>query len=333
MKGATRQTRVMRTPPASGRGATSRHASWGERFRAWRHHHVSVALESLARLRATPVATMMTMMVMAIALSLPAGLYMLLHNAQLISGDWGGRTQISVYLRSAVSDPQAAQLREQLEAQGDIQSVRYQNREASLQEFMEFSGYPDWLAELDENPLPAVLIIEPAHLDPERVSALRNRLAALPEADQVQLDDQWVKRLYALLELGVRAVWVLALTLSVAILLVMTNTIRLAIENRRDEIVIVRMVGGTDTFIRRPFLYTGLWYGFGGGFLALILSESMRVWLDAPVRELAQLYGSSFRLEGLGFGPALVILGGSALLGLAGSLVAVNRHLQVIEPG
>src|SRR5690606_487818 len=166
----------------------------------------------------------------------------------------------------------------------------------------------------------------------ERAEKLRDDLAKLGQVDIAQLDAQWVQRLYALLELGGRVVVALAIGLALAVLLVIVNTIRLGIENRRDEIVIVKLVGGTDAYVRRPFLYTGLWYGLGGSVIALILIQILLLWLDGPVQVVADLYRSRFELEGLGFGAACLMLFGSILTGLLGAALSVRQHLRVIEP-
>ncbi|MEZ5507300.1 MAG: FtsX-like permease family protein [Gammaproteobacteria bacterium] len=183
-----------------------------------------------------------------------------------------------------------------------------------------------------ENPLPAVIVVYPAEARLERAEKLRDDLAKLGQVDIAQLDAQWVQRLYALLELGGRLVVALAIGLALAVLLVIVNTIRLGIENRRDEIIIVKLVGGTDAYVRRPFLYTGLWYGLGGSVIALLLIQILLLWLDGPVQVVADLYRSRFELEGLGFGAACLMLFGSILTGLLGAALAVRQHLRVIEP-
>jgi cell division transport system permease protein len=154
----------------------------------------------------------------------------------------------------------------------------------------------------------------------------------LPQIDQAVLDLEWVQRLYSMMALGKRLVIALAALLALGVLLVVGNTIRLAIESRRDEIVIVKLVGGTNAFVRRPFLYTGLWYGLGGGILAWLIIGFGLFWLSSPVAELAGLYRSQFELQGLGIGDSLMMWLCGGLLGLAGAWLAVSRHLGAIEP-
>jgi cell division transport system permease protein len=150
--------------------------------------------------------------------------------------------------------------------------------------------------------------------------------------EMAQLDMQWVKRLYGLMDIGRRGVWVLASLLALAVLLVVGNTIRLAIQNRRDEIIITKLIGGTDTFIRRPFLYTGFWYGVLGGIIAFILVQASLGVLAGPVNNLAGLYSSTFRLDGMDLPTVGALLSSGMVLGLLGSWLAVGRHLRAIEP-
>jgi cell division transport system permease protein len=157
-------------------------------------------------------------------------------------------------------------------------------------------------------------------------------LQQLPEVELAQMDLQWVQRLYSLLAVGQRVTLALALLLGLGVLLVTGNTIRLAIENRRDEILVIKLVGGTDAYVRRPFLYTGLWYGLGGSIVAGLLLSLVMLWLDGPVGLLAALYQSRFELHGLGFAGTLMLALAGALLGLAGAWLAVARHLGAIVP-
>ena len=319
--------------PSPQRGATTARVSWRQRFESYREHHRDVAMESLRRLLATPLPTLMTVLVIAISLALPAGLYVLLKNAQVVSEDWDGSAQISLFLRKDTTEDQGRKLANDLARRGDVKRTEYISRDQALKEFQQQSGLGNILNELGDNPLPAVIVVYPAQNDLKEARQLRNDLAGMGQVDIAQLDAQWVQRLYALLELGQRLVVALSLGLGLAVLLVIVNTIRLSIENRRDEIVIVKLVGATDAYVRRPFLYTGFWYGLGGCLVALILIQSLLLWLDGPVQVIADLYRSQFSLSGLGFGPSLIMLVGSVLIGLLGAGLAVSQHLRAIEPG
>lgn len=320
------------SPPVPRRGATTARVSWRQRFESYREHHRDVARESLRRLRSTPLPTLMTVLVIAISLALPAGLYVLLKNAQAVSEDWDGSAQISLFLRQKTSEDQGRKLAADLAKRADVKRTEYISRDQALKEFQEQSGLGDILKELGENPLPAVIVVYPVQTDVQRAQHLRNDLANMGEVDIAQLDAQWVQRLYALLELGERLVVALSIGLALAVLLVIVNTIRLSIESRRDEIVIVKLVGGTDAYVRRPFLYTGFWYGLGGCIVALILIQTLLWWLDEPVQVIADLYRSQFELTGLGFGASLLMLVGSILIGLLGARLAVSQHLRAVEP-
>lgn len=314
------------------RGATTATTTWRHRFDRYREHHSDVAFDSLRRLLAAPLGTLMTLLVIGIALSLPAGLFVLLKNAQAVSEGWEGGAQISLYLRSTVTEIEARVLVDEVAARVDVQRVDYISREQALKDFQRQSGLGDILAGLDENPLPTVLVVFPAQADFNAADKLRTDLAKKDGVETAQLDAQWVQRLYAMLDLAQRLVQALAAGLALAVLLVIVNTVRLAIESRRDEILIVKLVGGTDAFVRRPFLYTGFWYGLGGSLLALVLVTGVLAWLQGPVRTLADLYHSSFRLTGLGLEAVLLLVAAAVLIGISGAALAVRQHLREHEP-
>lgn len=302
------------------------------RFLAWRRHHLSMAQDSLQRLLQAPASSLMTWAVIAIALSLPVALYLFLNNAQLVSSNWDGTAQISLYLEAEVQDAEGQDLMRELQMREDIAETRYLSKEQTLAEFKEFSGFGEALNYLDDNPLPAVIIVRPSVSGVEAQQELVDRLNDLPQVEEAQLDLAWVKRLFHIMELGQRMVTALGLLLSLAVLLVVGNTIRLAIENRRQEIVVIKLIGATDAFVRRPFLYTGIWYGLGGGILAWLLINMALFWLDGPVRSLASAYASDFSLIGLSFKDSLLLLFSSTLLGWLGAWIAVGRHLGSVEP-
>ncbi len=304
------------------------------RFLAYLLNHAQVIVSSLGKLYRTPVSTLMTVAVIAIALAFPAGLYVLLQNLQVVSGGWNGATQISLFAHMDVSDERAAEVGQQLRLMSEVESLHVLTRDEAMHEFRALSGFGEALEALEHNPLPAVLIIHPneAHSAPAQVSILLEKLRALPEIELAQLDMQWVERLHTMMEIGERGILVIAALLALAVLLTIGNTIRLDIQGRRDEIVIVKLIGATDAFIRRPFLYTGLWYGALGGCLSWFMVEVSLGILSDPVQRLAGLYGSSFSLSNLGLATGTALLAISILLGLTGSWIAVSRHLHEIEP-
>ena len=296
--------------------------------------HAQVFFYSLGQLWRTPFGMLMTAAVIGIALALPTGLHILLKNAQVLSGGWDGVAKLSLFLKTGVSDSQAQQLRKRIRQLPEVAEVDYISRDQALAEFKRQSGFGDALAALDDNPLPAVLVITPKlqNNDAQAIQALADQLKRDQAVEFTQLDRQWLQRLYAIMDIIGRGVVILGAALAMAVILVVGNTIRLAIQNRRQEIVVVKLIGGTDAFIRRPFLYTGFWYGLFGGMIALILVE-LALWIiNGPVENLAGMYASHFSLHKLDAGTIFTLLALSILLGLGGSWLAVSRHLREIEP-
>jgi cell division transport system permease protein len=315
-------------------GASQSRTGLLDRLRSWVQHHRLSSTDSLQRLIRTPFSSIMTWLVIGIALAMPVGLSIALQNAQAVSGSWDSAAQVSLFLRAEMSAEAAQRVEQSILARDDIAATRLVTREEALQEFKQLSGFGDVLRNLDDNPLPNLILVTPRlkQLDSEQAQALQAELEELPGVQRAILDMEWVQRLNALMHLSQRLVMVLGVILALGVLLVIGNTIRLAIENRRDEIVVVKLVGGSDSFVRRPFLYTGLWYGLGGASLSWLII-SLALWtLRGPLSALALLYQSDFHLQGLGVegGLNLLLLGG--LLGLIGAWLAVARHLSAIQP-
>ena len=302
--------------------------------RAYFTRHLQVLLYSLGQLWRSPFSMMMTAAVIGIALALPTGLHVLLQNAQNISGGWDGAARLSLFLHTTTTDEQARQLKNRIQQMPEVSEVDYISREMALDEFKQKSGFGEALTALNENPLPAVLIVTPQlqHSDASQVEQLAKRLREDKYVELAQLDQEWIKRLYAIMDIVGRGVLVLGAMLALAVLLVVGNTIRLAIQNRRDEIVIIKLIGGTDAFIRRPFLYTGFWYGLFGGLLAMALVYVALWAVESPVERLAGMYQSTLTLQKLDPETITILLLTSIGLGLGGSWLAVGRHLRAIEP-
>lgn len=299
---------------------------------AYASHHRKIARDSLIRLLRNPIGSLMTWLVMGVALALPLGLMLLLASAQSLGEGWSDSSRINLYLKQDVDETAAMNLQGKLRSRGDVRDVQLVTRKQALAQLRKDSGLSAAFDYLNDNPLPNTLIVAPALQDPGAVQSLSQSLKQLPQVAEVQVDLAWLKRLRAMIGLVVNAVWALGVLLALAVLLVVGNTIRLAIENRRDEIVVAKLVGGTDAFVRRPFLYTGAWYGLGGSIVAIILVALFEAWLDGPVNRLASLYGSHFQLQGAGFGDFLLVIMVGVLLGWMGSWLAVKRHLDAIEP-
>jgi cell division transport system permease protein len=302
---------------------------------ALRHYlglHRSNLLGALGRLGRQPFATALTVLVIAIALALPAGLRVLVNNAGAVSDSWQSAADFTVYLKLDVTAEAAARLARTIEGRDDVASVEFIDRDEALAQFRAESGFGEALEALDGNPLPHTLVVRPASGITGDVEAAADAIGALPETDLVQLDTAWVTRLRAMLALASRIVDLATLLLGLAVAIVVGNTIRLEINNRSVEIEVTKLVGGTDGFIRRPFLYLGLCYGLMGALLAALLVGLALLLLGPPVRALAALYGSGFALEGLSLGENGALLLGGGLLGWVGAGLATARHLRAIEP-
>ncbi len=301
---------------------------------AWLARHLQTLVGTLGRLSQQPMASLLTILVMGIALALPACLNVLVRNAQAVSGDWNGALDVSVYLKTSVNADTAERLMDTLKRRSDIKSIKLIKAEEALKEFREHSGFGEALQALSDNPLPNTLVITPVEnlASPAALNAMSDELRKLSEVDVVQLDTAWVQRYLAMLDTVRRMVTLVGLLLALGVVVIVGNTIRLDIQNRRDEIEVTKLVGGSDAFVRRPFLYCGFWYGLGGGLLAwLVVSISVAL-LAGPVRKIAGLYGSQFSLAGLGFLGGVALLAAGAGLGWLGSYVAATRHLRAIEP-
>jgi cell division transport system permease protein len=304
-------------------------------MRALRHYfglHLDNLFGAVQRLGRQPFASVLTILVIATALALPAGLRVAVKNADAVSNSWQNAADFTVYLKIDVSEDAAKRTARGIEGRDDVAGVTLIDRDAALAEFRAQSGFGEALDALDGNPLPHTLVVHPASGIATDVEALAAAIEKLPETELVQVDTAWVTRLRAMLALAGRIVDFATALLGLAVAVVVGNTIRLEINNRSVEIEVTKLVGGTDAFIRRPFLYLGLCLGLAGAFVALAVVWAGLLLLGPPVRDVAALYGSSFSLAGLSLGESGVLLLGGALLGWAGAGLAAARHLRAIEP-
>ncbi|MBF8743785.1 permease-like cell division protein FtsX [Pseudomonas guariconensis] len=299
---------------------------------AWLESHRASLADSLRRLGKQPIGSFFTCLVMAVALSMPMGLSLLLKNVEKLGGSWQRAAQISLYLKLEASSKEGEALRDEIKGMPGVADAQYVSREQALEEFQQQSGLGEALRELPDNPLPGVVVVTPTEVDKPALEALRQRLSELPRVEVAQLDLVWVERLAAILKLGDRFVFGLAVMLISALLLVIGNTIRLHIENRRIEIEVIKLVGGTDSYVRRPFLYMGALYGLGAGVLAWGILAFSLDWLNDAVVDLSGLYGSDFALAGVPGSDGLSLLIGAVLLGYIGAWIAVARHLNELAP-
>ena len=296
--------------------------------------HLQALLGSFGRLARAPLATLLTLLVIALALALPAALRLFVTNAQVASGNFANAVDLSVYLRTEVPLAKAQQLAQVAQQRHEVAAVKLISADEGLQDFRTYSGFGDALAALKDNPLPHVLHVRPRPEDssPAALEALRRYFSAWPEVDVVQIDAEWVMRFNAILEVLRRLLIIAAALLGIGVLAVVGNTIRLEIAGRRAEIEVTKLVGGSNAFVRRPFLYTGILYGLGGALLAWGIIAFVIVVLAEPVATLARLYGSRYALRGPAPEDIAVLLGAGAVLGWLGAWISAARHLRSIEP-
>jgi cell division transport system permease protein len=302
------------------------------RISAYLLHHLKSLLFSLDKIYQAPTTTIMTVAVIGITLSLPGGFYLFLKNIDAISGDFRSSSQIGLYLDLDISEKQAHILEKQIAKMENVASTRFISRESSLEEFRQNSGFGKSIDTLSSNPLPHTIIVEPVEGDTFTVRNLLNSLQALPEVEIAKLDTEWLERLYTIIEIAKRSVIIITILFAFAVLLIIGNTIRLDIQNRYQEIIVTKLIGATDAFIRRPFLYGGVWYGLLGGIISWLIVEIGYLAIAGPLERLNLLYQSDMNLMTFSFHDFIILITSSTLLGLAGSWIAVARHLNQIEP-
>lgn len=300
----------------------------------WTTRHLQSMFAALGRLLRRPLSTLLTTLVIAVALALPAGLWLVVQNARAATGDLATAVQVTVYMKVGTPIARADQLARTVQARPEVASVRVIPAGQALKEFREYSGFGSSLDALTDNPLPHALVVQPRveRRDAVAIEALRSALAAAPDVDTVQADAEWARRLAALLAVLRTLFLAASALLAVGVLAVVGNTIRLEIGARREEIEVTKLVGGSDAFVRRPFLYAGLFQGLFGGLLALGLVALVMAAVEGPIARLTALYGGRFRLAGLAPEEAGLVLLAGAALGLLGAWIGAARHLARIEP-
>ena len=315
-------------------GAQQVNISGFRRFVMFWVHNVQQAVASLGELARYPMASLMTMAVLGLSLTLPATLYVVVKNTEAIGADWQHASEITLFLRKDLSQQEVSTFHKRLSLSNDIESVRWIDKNEALQEFRESSGFGEALDALTNNPLPDVLLVLPVanKRGTTQAQQLAQQLRNEREVEQVRLDLDWLQRLEALLNLVRDGLLALAALLCIAVVLIVGNTIRLNINSKRDEIMVMKLVGATDGYIQRPFLYTGVWYGFVGGLIAWLATAVMILWISGAVADISELYESQFTLVGLTFNEMLVLWLLAIGLGLLGSYIAVRKHVRTIEP-
>lgn len=296
--------------------------------------HLQQGIGSLGDLWRTPFTSTMTILVLGISLTLPATLHLFVKNAKSISQQWDSASEISLFLKLSVKDKQAKNLVQRLKLYPEISQVKYISSEQALKEFRELSGFGQALEYLSSNPLPATILVTPTKRSSQAQAAreLLQKLENEREVEQGKLDLEWLTKLEAITQLIEDIVIGIAILLCLSVVLIIGNTIRLAILNQKDAIAVMKLVGATDSFIQRPFLYSGVWYGVLGGLVAVICVAILAQYFSGAVMQLTNLYQSSFQLIGLSFSEMLMLIAFAVILGLAGSYISVRKHIRAIEP-
>ena len=320
---------------SAARGARDQKVRLVDRWRSYKAHHRTTFLTTLQKMLGEPLQTTLTVVVIAIALALPSVMFLALHNVQQLSSGFGSSAQITVFVKKDINSQQIKQLGKELNDLPEVVSTTFISADQALEEFKALSGFGSALQYLDDNPLPAVFLVQPETSGVtglQQTQELVKAIGQLTAVEDIQVDMLWIQRLAMMTEVSKKLVLAMGIALSIGVLLVIGNTIRLAIQNRREEIIVVKLVGGTDAYVRRPFLYTGLLLGLFGGILASILLLGSFLWIGQSVAVLANLYQSQFQLMGPGLTGISALCSLGALIGLMGAWLAVMQNLRAIEP-
>jgi cell division transport system permease protein len=325
---------VRKSAPPAARGAEPRRPRkpWRARMAAWRDQHFYSLFSSLGRLAARPWATALTVLVLGFAIALPLLFFLVFDNARALSGGLREAREVTVFLNPSLDMTAASALAGELRARPDVADVLLRTPEQGLAEFRQLSGFGDALDVLQGNPLPSVLVVTPRAQGNVENPPVVGDLASDARVDLVQYDAAWRRKLSDILRFGERIVAVIAGLLALATLLVIGNTVRMDVQARSEEISVMQLIGASDGFVRRPFLYAGLWYGLLGGAFALLIVGVIEIALAAPLGNLIESYGNRFVPHGVDVAAALAVIVGSALLGWFGAFIATARHLSAGLP-
>lgn len=300
---------------------------WQEQF----HYALRGMLHDVLR---EPLATLLTVTVIAISLTLPSLCFMVWKNINNATQQWYPSPQITVYLAKSLDDDAANQLANQIKNLNGVQNIAYLNREEALNEFRNWSGFGGAMDLLEQNPLPAVVVITPKLNSQEKsdLNTLKAKVTSLPGVDEVKMDDSWFARLSALTQLAGQVAMTIGVLMIIAVFLVIGNSVRSVIFARRDSINVQKLLGATDGFILRPFVYGGAILGFSGAILSLILSAFLIFRLEAVVTHVASVFSSQFELRGLSWDEALLLLLISGIIGWLAAWLATIKHLRHFTP-
>lgn len=306
----------------------------GDKAQAYFINHGQALFSSLGRLLRSPFTSVMTILVLAITVALAGSFYLLVNNARQLTGNLEASNQVSVFLKSSASDEDGRKLAKKLAEIDSIERIKVISKAEAMAEFKAYSGFGDALKALDSNPLPTVVQVLPKNTlqDDEALQQLMAELQRYPQVDFVQMDMQWVKRLQSIMQLAERGATLLNTLLAIAVVFITGNTIRLELQNRREEVLIAKLVGATHAFVQRPFVYTGLWLGFFAGVTAWLIITIMELVMQGPLETLSLLYDGGFHMLYLSFSETLLLLLFSSLSGALGAWIVLRSQLRQIKP-
>lgn len=296
----------------------------------WLAHHLDSLADAARRLARAPFATFFTALAIGVAITLPVGMYLSLKNVALLAGDLPTQPEISLFISEKAKPAERDRIKQKLDAHPGLDKRRFVSSEEALAR-LNAQGLQDITAGLDRNPLPDAWVLVPRQGGPQEMEQLRKELSALPGVESVHADSVWAERLQALLGIGRQLVLLLTTLFGLALIAIASNAIRAQILSRREEIEVSRLIGATDRYIRRPFLYFGALQGASGALAALAMLGVLGMALDEPVGRLATLYGSPFRLSPLSFLEGGAVLGGATLFSWLGAWIAVSRSLRKFD--
>jgi len=300
-------------------------------MKQWFNQHQQALQIVLTRMRRNLLATLLMFCVMGVTLCLPGILYVVVDNLNRLAGDIKGEPQISLFLKQDIKAETNNELYKKLREHSAIKTYRFVSKDAAWQDLQASSGTAEIAHNLEKNPLPDAYFVTPKNIEPAAIESLQQEMQQWPGVEIAQADAAWVKRLYAILELGKKGILALVLLLGFALIAIIGNTIRLQILTQREEIEVSRLIGATDRFIRRPFLYAGAIYGLGGGLAATLFLASVITLFNSSVTEIAASYGSNFHLALPSLTTSLIMIASALSLGWIGSYIAVGRSLSKLD--
>jgi len=315
------------------RGASDLSVSRWQRLKHWTVQHRLESADAVKRLLHNRLSTLVTMLLLAVVLAVPTFMYSLLGNLKQLTPGTDFEPQLALYLSTELKAEELDRFSRSLLLRDDLLSVELISSDVGANEFKSHSELGELMTLLDENPLPAVVLAIPRDQDPATMKLLRESMAALPEVDVAELDVEWLERLEVIVGSFSSISFVLALLLSMTVLLVIANTIRTMISSRQEEIEVSLLIGATAAWVRRPFLYAGLLYGFFGALLSLLLVYFSLALVEAPLAELTELYIGRFDLQGPDLSLIMALLMGGTILGWIGAFIAVSRQMGQLHQG